>query len=547
MKPIDTIEIICFVVIWICLTFYSTKNVIEPQLWISGFFNLPPAIISNSILTNSRQMSGEPYRVLAPESLAFHQNGTVFASTSYGMIVALNQSGHYTHDVFSTGKFMNNSLSVDWCRAEARSGRLGWNSIHEKKCGRPLGLRLVQSKHLYISDAYHGIFKIDLRSHKVEHIVTPSTVIATPPLTRSQKIDPTATLPPTFYNDVEYQPGIGLALPLLYFTDSSYKHTRAQFAAETIDGAPRGRLLAYDLQSKTLHVLLCGMHFPNGLQIVDGILLVAESTRFRVLRVDAMRLLAEQMKGIHHLAQCTELGDLHRILLHAHISTLIAVKEGGVLPQPVSVYLDALPGVPDNIRLTSDKRKLLIGMPVKSTQPFSLLHAVYQSTWVRRVIGRLLPLWAVAMAITPYGMVVVVDLKNMSVAVLQDPSGKVGQVSEAQVHPITGEMWIGSHHNPDPLAILDSEETEIHVGVKSRFMARSVYRVSPMHTARVVESRPIKISPKILIPENIMFQPLEIILQSIRRLIQSTQALFFELYSILSIIFGRSEVYENSQ
>ena len=58
-----------------------------------------------------------------------------------------------------------------------------------------------------------------------------------------------------------------------------------------VDGAPRGRLFEYNRYTKQLTVLLCGLHFPNGVQLLQpssphsSSLLVAESARFRVLQV----------------------------------------------------------------------------------------------------------------------------------------------------------------------------------------------------------------------------------------------------------------------
>ena len=52
------------------------------------------------------------------------------------------------------------------------------------------------------------------------------------------------------------------------FTDSSYKLTRSENRQELLDAAPRGRLLVFDQRRGRLSVVLCGMHFPNGVQIL---------------------------------------------------------------------------------------------------------------------------------------------------------------------------------------------------------------------------------------------------------------------------------------
>jgi sugar lactone lactonase YvrE len=75
-----------------------------------------------------------------------------------------------------------------------------------------------------------------------------------------------------------------------------------------LDGAGRGRLLRWDPASGALETLLCGLHFPNGVQLLhqepgpegEGeSLLVVESSRFRILKVDLQALspAALQVRG----------------------------------------------------------------------------------------------------------------------------------------------------------------------------------------------------------------------------------------------------------
>jgi hypothetical protein len=48
----------------------------------------------------------------------------------------------------------------------------------------------------------------------------------------------------------------------------------------------------------------------------------------------------------------------------------------------------------------------------------------------------------------------VVAAEAPGVVTLQDSSGRLAFVSEAQTHPRTGDLWLGTHHNPTPLSIL---------------------------------------------------------------------------------------------
>ena len=42
----------------------------------------------------------------------------------------------------------------------------------EKKCGRPLDVRWHAGK-LYILDAYHGLFELDVKAGRAKHLVCP--------------------------------------------------------------------------------------------------------------------------------------------------------------------------------------------------------------------------------------------------------------------------------------------------------------------------------------------------------------------------------------
>jgi len=209
------------------------------------------------------------------------------------------------------------------------------------------------------------------------------------------------------------------------------------------------------MRSRRLHVLLCGLHFPNGVQRLPSAtpsskLLVVESGRFRILLVDADRLLREQRLADRNVAppllqNCGEHGSLKDAL------------NSSTEDVPVSVFLGSLPGYPDNVRLTHSRRHgqiILVGLAAKSSLPFSLLYTAYQSLWVRDVLGRVLPMKMVEKLIPRFGLVLASKLDKSIVSVLQDSSGSLAFVSEAQIHPSTGDLWLGTHHSPSCLSIL---------------------------------------------------------------------------------------------
>ena len=216
--------------------YYMLPSPLEPTLWQNPF-PLPKLIgplTPNNLLQHAEKaMCNQHGNCIAPESMAI-------ASLADGRIVKLDKTGSFLANVFFSGGFVANNKSkngltagtaklMEWCKNEVLAHRLAWNTLGEKKCGRPLGIRISKNT-LFFVDAYHGLFSLDLRSDGgvVSHLVNPSTTIYPPQgeETTSSSIDPVAFLPPKFFNDID------LTSDKIYFTDSSYKNTRSQNRAE---------------------------------------------------------------------------------------------------------------------------------------------------------------------------------------------------------------------------------------------------------------------------------------------------------------------------
>ena len=78
---------------------------------------------------------------------------------------------------------------------------------------------------LYILDAYHGLFLLDLQSATATHLVTPHTAIHT--FSDASSVSDSGSgsdsqLPPMFFNDLDVLDGE------VVFSDSSYKFTRSE-------------------------------------------------------------------------------------------------------------------------------------------------------------------------------------------------------------------------------------------------------------------------------------------------------------------------------
>eukprot|EP01031_Cornospumella_fuschlensis_P031207 gene31207-37715_t len=414
--------------------FYTIPSVLDPVIWKNPtpLTGLDGAAAPNTILQHAFKVQGD---FSGPESFAVDENtGVVYAGFSDGSIGSFRADGGLIGRVLFIGRLVNPTASeglLDWCKNEALSKRLPWNQDGERRCGRPLGLR-IQSEAggsaLYVLDAYHGLFAVNLTDMSVQHLITSATPIHSLG-TKAANVDPVAMLPLRFMNDLTMLPS-----GEIYFTDSSYLHTRSENREEALDGAPRGRLFRYNLHSKQLHVMMCGLHFPNGVQHINFngkmTVLVGELARFRILQVDVEH--PDTLSG-HYTESCVEDGSLHG-----------AIEKHSFRDTGVGVFADSVPGVVDNIRLHKDH--VYVGLGSKSAKPFSIIYLAYQSLWLRQVIGKLAPMKHVEKLLPKYGLVLVYDQVGQIVASYHDPAGKTTSfISQATVHPLTGDMWIGSH------------------------------------------------------------------------------------------------------
>lgn len=269
--------------------------------------------------------------------------------------------------------------------------------------------------------------------------------------------DVTLTAGIKFFNDLDI-----LDNGNIVFTDTSYKHTRSENRQELLDAAPRSRLFLYDVTEKTLQVKLCGLHFGNGVQIMpkregqsNNEVIVADSARFRLLRVN---LDADFLQGTSSLADSLSSPS------SSHVTAFSSCGEKGSLYEMlktnkyevtgVRVFTDSLPGFADNIRLdipqTSSENFYLVGLGTASKKPFSLLWFLYQTpVWIRDVIGKFVPMKFVEKLVPKYGLAIVVNAQGKIVSSLHDATGEGSAfVSQVERHPITGDLWLGSHSEP---------------------------------------------------------------------------------------------------
>jgi hypothetical protein len=138
---------------------YYAPSVLDPVVWENPSpllkFEGPTAV--NNLLSNAVPVEGEFH---GPESTAFDfETGEAYVSFGDGTIGLFTKDAKYVASVFFSGGYMqqrtanrttdasNNGVEdrttelMKWCHEESVSHRLAWNTKHERKCGRPLGLR----------------------------------------------------------------------------------------------------------------------------------------------------------------------------------------------------------------------------------------------------------------------------------------------------------------------------------------------------------------------------------------------------------------------
>jgi hypothetical protein len=285
---------------------------------------------------------------------------------------------------------------------------------------------------LYIADAYHGIIRLDLKYRNADLIIGPEEPVSACGEIASCHVD--AYRPRAFFNDLDLLPNGDIV-----FSDSSYKYGRANNRIEVLDGAPRGRLFIYQRNKKRLFLLLCGIHFANGVQLMENgkDVLVVELARFRTLRVNIAK-----MATLRPFKSCGEASTLSELL-----------SENDFDRNGVEIFTSSMPGIPDNIRLSGgknvDQPLYYVGMGSVNAQPFALLWYIYQYEWIRLLIGSLIPMRFIENLAPRYGLVTAYDGDGQAVYSLHDPTGKVVyHLSHADRHPITGDLWLGSHGAP---------------------------------------------------------------------------------------------------
>ncbi|XP_069048133.1 adipocyte plasma membrane-associated protein isoform X2 [Lepisosteus oculatus] len=268
---------------------------------------------------------------------------------------------------------------------------------YEPVCGRPHGVRLDREGYLIVADSYLGLYRVH-----------PKTGEKTLLVSNEEGVD---GIPFKFLNGLEISRN-----GTVFFTDSSGKWGRRHHRYEVIETNHLGRLLAYDPATRWVRAVLDGLYMANGIAFSpeEDYLLIAETSVARILRF--------WLKGPN--AGKTE------------------------------IFIDNMPGYPDNIRLT-DRGTFLVGISTTRFPGFSrpFLDLIGPHPALKRFIAKVTPLEFFSVLLRKHGLALELSGAGEVRRSLHDPDGAVTwAVSDAFEH--RGRLYLGNTDLPF-LAVLD--------------------------------------------------------------------------------------------
>ncbi|VDM54922.1 unnamed protein product [Angiostrongylus costaricensis] len=231
--------------------------------------------VANEQLTNGERLLED--QIYGPESIAVNKNtGLVYTGLRTGLICEIDLSGE--------------PKIIRAVRLTSHENCDG--SYHSMpRCGRPLGMSTKAVRNILIRNL-----------EEVRQLFAGATPAS----------DDDSTPPTRYLNDFDFLPDGRLII-----SESSTKFDDRDFIYDLLEHRPNGRILEYNLVQDKLSVLVTNLYFPNGVQAVQGKVLIAEMGNARILKQVNL--------------------------------TTYSPSSGNV-----DVLVDNLPGYPDNIRVSGD-------------------------------------------------------------------------------------------------------------------------------------------------------------------------------------------------
>ena len=298
------------------------------------------------------------------------------------------------------------------------------------KCGRPLGLRFDSKGTLFAVDAYFGLKSIDLKTGKV---TTVFNMHETPIDGRKSR----------FFDDVALDEGAGTnGGHVFYVSDASTKWDSDFHVGITAEHESTGRLVRIDAGSGQATAVVNGVGFANGVELTD------DKSGVIYSELNSRRLMKYHIKG---------------------------PKKG-----KSEIFVDNLPGEPDNVRRSADKNKETYWVALFSgrngTHPHFFMDSLQEKPFTRKAIAQVVHnlgagiFWVgealnyapfmdlgyklksgflFATNIAERGLILEVDSKGTILRSLHSPDKRVTALSEVRDVIENGKrvLYLGSYYN----------------------------------------------------------------------------------------------------
>ncbi|XP_012055281.1 PREDICTED: adipocyte plasma membrane-associated protein-like [Atta cephalotes] len=283
----------------------------------------------------------------------------------------------------------------------------------EHKCGRPLGLKFDKKGNLYVIDAYYGIFQVNVATGEYKNIVN-----ITKPI--DGKI-------PRIPNNIDIAKNGDI-----YWTDSNTDFAINDLAMTFLTN-PSGRLIHYNAAKKENEVLIRNLAFANGIVLSDdeSFVLTVETLKNRLIKYN----LKGSKAGQHE------------------------------------IFIDGLPGIPDNIHsdnhggfllslIIADNpdypqifqsltphpylRKMLLRLTMMMELPFKLLNNIYPNSCTERILHAIGSYQGIDFLSNPNekSLVLRIDASGNIIEIITADDGSAFRISSAYIH--NGFLWLGS-------------------------------------------------------------------------------------------------------
>ncbi|CEF70675.1 Six-bladed beta-propeller, TolB-like domain and Strictosidine synthase, conserved region domain-containing protein [Strongyloides ratti] len=267
----------------------------------------------------------------------------------------------------------------------------------ETKCGRPLGIRRYNKDILIVIDSYYGIYFVDFSRNIYKKGF--ELFLSSDELTKEK--------PAMMLNDFDI-----INNEDLYISDSSSKWDRRRFFHILSEAESNGRILKVNLKTKNVSVFQENLFLPNGVQqISEDSIIVAECGMARIWKM----YISGDKKG-------------HR-----------------------EIFIENLPGLPDNIRLSKYSKTFYVGLTgIRHSNKFNMYDEMGKHKTFRNILAKILPekffSKIPSLFVDKHSILIEINSKGEIISSYQDPQSTVVE-DVSHVADDEKYLYLGSYHS----------------------------------------------------------------------------------------------------